>query len=105
MGFGAVHADTPDAQLELLARAPGPEAAAKLTAAQISTALKRARRHDVPARTQVIKDGLRAQQLTQPAVITAAYAAAVQATAAHAEPLAPRLLRARMESTSSSCGA
>jgi transposase len=68
--------------LELLARAPGPEAAAKLTAAQISAALKRARRHDVPARTQAIKGALRAPQLAQPAAITAAYAAAVQAAAA-----------------------
>ncbi|HUZ25053.1 MAG TPA: IS110 family transposase [Streptosporangiaceae bacterium] len=77
-GLDLTGADT----LELLARAPGPEAAAKLTAAQISAALKRARRHDVPARTQVIKDALRAPQLAQPAVITAAYAAAVQAAAA-----------------------
>jgi transposase len=68
--------------LELLARAPGPAVAAKLTAAQISAALKRARRHDVPARTQAIKNALRAPQLAQPAVITAAYAAAVQAAAA-----------------------
>src|ERR1019366_1787079 len=33
--------------LELLARAPAPAAAAKLTAAQISAPLKRARRHDI----------------------------------------------------------
>jgi transposase len=77
-GLDLTGADT----LELLARAPGPEAAAKLTAAQISAALKRARRHDVPARTQAIKDALRAPQLAQPAAITAAYAAAVQAAAA-----------------------
>ena len=77
-GLDLTGADT----LELLARAPGPEAAAKLTAAQISAALKRARRHDVPARTQAIKDALRAPQLAQPAAITAAYAAAGQAAAA-----------------------
>ncbi|MGD0063716.1 MAG: IS110 family transposase [Streptosporangiaceae bacterium] len=77
-GLDLTGADT----LELLARAPGPEAAAKLTAAQISAALKRARRHDVPARTQAIKDALRAPQLAQPAAITAAYAAVVQAAAA-----------------------
>ncbi len=77
-GLDLTGADT----LELLARAPGPEAAAKLTAAQISAALKGARRHDVPARTQAIKDALRAPQLAQPAAITAAYAAAVQAAAA-----------------------
>ena len=68
--------------LELLTRAPAPAAAAKLTTAQISAALKRARRRDVPARAQAIKDALRAPQLAQPAAITAAYAAAMQAAAA-----------------------
>ncbi len=67
--------------LELLTRAR-PAAAAKLTTAQISAALKRARRRDVPARAQAIKDALRAPQLAQPAAITAAYAAAMQAAAA-----------------------
>jgi transposase len=68
--------------LELLARAPAPAAAGKLTAAQISAALKRAHRRDVLARTQAIKDALRGPQLAQPAEVTAAYAAAVQAAAA-----------------------
>ena len=49
--LGLTAADT----LELLARAPDPAAAAKLTAAQISAALKRARRRDVPARAQAAK--------------------------------------------------
>jgi transposase len=75
--LGLTSADT----LNLLIRAPAPAAAAKLTAAQISAALKRARRHDVPARTVAIKDALRGPQLAQPAAITDAYAAAVQATA------------------------
>ena len=39
--------DAPDA-LELLARAPDPARAAKLTRAQVSAALKRARRRDIP---------------------------------------------------------
>jgi transposase len=68
--------------LELLVRAPDPAAAAKLTAAQISAALKRAGRRDVPARAQAVKDALRGPQLAQPAAITAAYAAVVQAAAA-----------------------
>ena len=67
--------------LNLLIRAPDPAAAAKLTAAQIGAALTRARRRDVPARAAAIKDALRSPQLVQPAAITAAYAAAVQATA------------------------
>jgi transposase len=68
--------------LELLVRAPAPADAAKLTAAQISAALKRAGRRGVPARTQAVKDALRGPQLAQPAAVTAAYAAAVQAAAA-----------------------
>jgi transposase len=76
--LGLTSADT----LELLARAPAPAAAGKLTAAQISAALKRAHRRDVPARTQAIKDALRGPQLAQPAEVTTAYAAAVQAAAA-----------------------
>ena len=76
--LGLTGADT----LELLTRAPDPAAAAKLTAAQISTALKRGRRRDAAARAQVIKDALRVPQLAQPAAVTAAYAAAVQASAA-----------------------
>jgi transposase len=68
--------------LELLVRASAPAAAAKLTRSQISAALKRARRHDVAARTEAIKGALGVPQLAQPAAITAAYAVAVQATAA-----------------------
>ena len=76
--LGLTAADT----LELLVRAPAPAGAAKLTAAQISAALKRARRRDVAARTGAIKDALGAPQLAQPAAVTAAYAAAVQTAAA-----------------------
>jgi transposase/transposase IS116/IS110/IS902 family protein len=69
--------------LELLARAPGPAAAAKLTIAQITAALKRAgRRGNLPARAAAIQAALRAPQLAQPEVITEAHAAAVQAAAA-----------------------
>jgi transposase len=76
--LGLTGADT----LELLTRAPAPAAAAKLTAAQVSAALRRARRHDVAARAEAVKDALRVPQLAQPAAVTAAYAAAVQASAA-----------------------
>ena len=76
-GLGLTAADT----LELLVRAPAPAAAAKLTATQISAALKRACRRDVPARALAVKDALRSPQLAQPAAVTAAYAATVQATA------------------------
>jgi transposase len=77
-GLGLTGADT----LELLARAPDPAAAAKLTLSQISAALKRARRRDVPAKAAAVKDALRVPQLAQPAPVTAAYAAAVLAAAA-----------------------
>ena len=75
---GLASADT----LELLARAPDPVRAVNLTARQITAALKRARRHNAAAKAETIKDALSQQQLAQPAAVTAAYAATVQATAA-----------------------
>jgi transposase len=68
--------DAPDA-LELLARAPDPARAAKLTRAQISAALNRARRRDIPGKATAILTALRGAQLGQPPAITAAYAATV----------------------------
>jgi transposase len=68
--------------LELLAKAPDPASAAKLTIGQISSALKRARRRDVPGKAAGIQAALRADHLGQPAVVTAAYAASVRALAA-----------------------
>jgi Transposase IS116/IS110/IS902 family/Transposase len=68
----------PDA-LELLACAPDPASAARLTTAQISAALKRARRHHVPERATQIQAVLRAPHLGQPDIVTAAYAASARA--------------------------
>ena len=68
--------------LELLAKAPDPVAAARLSLSQISAALKRARRHDVPAKAAAIQAALRAQHLGQPAVVAGAYAVTVRALAA-----------------------
>ena len=65
--------DAPDA-LELLAKAPDPARAAKLTRAQVSAALKRARRRDIPGKATAIMAALRSAQLGQPPAITAAYA-------------------------------
>jgi transposase len=65
--------------LELLAKAPDPASAAKLTIAQISAALKRARRRDVAVKAARIQAVLRADQLGRPPVVTAAYAASVRA--------------------------
>ncbi|MFV2087109.1 IS110 family transposase, partial [Micromonospora sp. LOL_021] len=73
--------DAPDA-LELLAKAPDPAAAARLSLTQISAALKRARRRDIPAKAATIQAALRAEHLGQPAVVTAAYAASVRALVA-----------------------
>jgi transposase len=70
--------DAPDT-LELLARAPDPASAARLTTAQISAALKRARRRDVPAKADKIQAVLRAAHLGQPDIVTAAYAASARA--------------------------
>jgi len=66
--------DAPDA-LELLAKAPDPAWARRLTRAQISAALKRARRRDITAKATAILAALRSEQLGQPEAVTAAYAA------------------------------
>jgi transposase len=73
--------DAPDA-LELLARAPDPASAARLTTAQVSAALRRARRRRVPDRAAQIQAVLRSPQLGQPPVVTAAYAASARALVA-----------------------
>jgi transposase len=68
--------------LELLAKAPDPASAAKLTISQISVALKRARRRGIAGKAAQIQAALRARHLGQPAVISSAYAASVRALAA-----------------------
>jgi transposase len=73
--------DAPDTLL-LLAKAPDPVSAARLSIAQISAALKRARRRDIPAKAATIQAVLRAEHLGQPAVITTAYAATTRAAMA-----------------------
>jgi hypothetical protein len=69
--------DAPDA-LELLAKAPDPARAARLTRAQVSAALKRARRRDIPGKATAILTALRSAQLGQPPAVTAAYAVTVR---------------------------
>ncbi len=66
--------DAPDT-LELLGKAPDPERARKLTRAQVSAALKRARRRNIPDKATAILAALRGEQLAQPPALTAAYAA------------------------------
>ena len=68
--------------LELLAKAPDPGAAARLSINQISAVLHRARRRDIPAKAAAIQAVLRGEQLGQPAVVTAAYATTVRALVA-----------------------
>jgi transposase len=70
--------DATDA-LELLAKAAEPARAARLTRAQVSAALKRARRRNIPDKATAIMAALRSEQLSQPAALTAAYAATVRA--------------------------
>jgi transposase len=67
--------------LELLRKAPEPAAAARLTRAQVSAALKRARRRDIDTKVEAIMAALRSEQLAQPPVVAAAYAATVQSLA------------------------
>nr|WP_263053503.1 IS110 family transposase [Catenulispora acidiphila] len=73
--------DAPES-LELLAKAPDPASAARLSKSQIAAALKRARRRDVQAKAEWIQAALRAQHLGQPPAVTAAYAASVRALTA-----------------------
>jgi transposase len=73
--------DAPDT-LELLAKAPEPASAAKLTSAQIRAALKGARRRDIDTKTARIQDALRGEHLGRHKVITNAYAATTRSLAA-----------------------
>jgi Transposase/Transposase IS116/IS110/IS902 family len=73
--------DAPDA-LELLARAPDPASAARLTTAQVAAALKRARRRDIAGKTAAIRAALRSPQLAQPPQVTAACAAVIRSLTA-----------------------
>jgi len=68
--------------LLLLAKAPDPASAARLTITQITTALKRARRRNITEKATVIHAALRGEHLDQPTVLTAAYAASVRAQVA-----------------------
>jgi transposase len=61
--------------LELLGKAPDPARAARLTRAQVSAALKRARRRNIPDKATAILAALRSGQLGQLEALTAAYAA------------------------------
>ena len=69
--------DAPDT-LELLGKAPEPARAAKLTRAQVSAALKRARRRNITDKATAILAALRSEQLGQPPAVTAAYAVTVR---------------------------
>jgi transposase len=69
--------DAPDA-LELLGKAPEPARAAKLTRAQVSAVLKHAGRRNITGRATAILAALRSEQLSQPPVLTQAYAATVR---------------------------
>ena len=66
----------------MLAAAPDPVSAARLSTTRISAALKRARRRQIADKAQMIAAALRTEQLGQPGVITAAYAATVRAQTA-----------------------
>ncbi len=68
--------------LDLLAKAPDPAAAARLTTAQIAAALRRAHRRNVAAKATTIRTALRSPHLGQPAPVTAAYAAVIRSQAA-----------------------
>jgi hypothetical protein len=68
--------DAPDA-LALLAAAPDPDRAARLSTARISTALRKANRRDVPTKAVQIQAILQAPALRQPPAVQQAFAAIV----------------------------
>jgi hypothetical protein len=68
--------DAPDA-LAVLAAAPDPDQAARLSTTRISTALRKANRRDVPAKAREIQAILRAPGLRQPTAEQTAFAAIV----------------------------
>jgi transposase len=68
--------------LELLARAPDPASAARLTITQISAALRRARRRSIAAKAAAIQVALRTEYLSRSGVVNAAYAATTRAATA-----------------------
>ena len=70
--------DAPDA-LELLARAPDPDAAARLSVAKIEVALRAARRRDAHTKARRIQQILGASELRQTPAVQATYAAVVAA--------------------------
>jgi transposase len=66
--------DEPDT-LELLAAAPDPDRAARLSKARIAAALRRARRRNIETRAGEIQSVLRVPALRQPPAVQAAFAA------------------------------
>jgi transposase len=69
--------------VRLLAKAPDPVAAARLSRAQVLAELKRAgRRGGLEAKADVIVAALRSEQLTQPPAVAGAYAATVRSLVA-----------------------
>jgi transposase len=77
--------------LDLLDAAPDPVSAARLHDTRIAAALRRARRRDVPAKTQAIQAALREEHLTQPSVVAGAYAATVRVQVAILSTLAAQI--------------
>jgi hypothetical protein len=68
--------------LALLGKAPDPARARRLTRAQVSAALKRARRRNIADKTTAILAALRGEHLAQPRSPTVAYAATVRSLVA-----------------------
>jgi transposase len=68
--------------LALLATAPTPTAAAALSVAEVTAVLKATGRRGIAAKAEKIVTTLRTEQLGQPSVVTAAYAATVRAQVA-----------------------
>ena len=69
-------------RLELLEAAPDPRRGRRLSRSRLAAALRRARRHDVPAKVERIQAALRSEQLALPPELVGGYAAAVRGAVA-----------------------
>lgn len=81
--------DTPEA-LQLLALAPDPDTAARLSRAKVVRALTAANRRDVTTRAETIREVLTAPELRRPDPVQDAYAAVVASEVALITVLTPR---------------
>ena len=83
--------------LALLERAPTPAQGRALSLAKITSALRKARRHNVETRAAAIRDALRAPRLEQPAVVAQAHGVVIVDLAGLLQDMVVRIERQEKE--------